>query len=87
MSGTMDTQVNKNLFHGARVTDLRQTLEVMRLARIKNCQTGVVETVQGFCLWGEDFREKRTGGLRHSCLETASGGHLSIPEAEQVNSL
>lgn len=27
--GTMDTQVNKNLFHGARVTDLRQTLEVM----------------------------------------------------------
>lgn len=27
--GTMDTQVNKNLFHGARVTDLRQTLECM----------------------------------------------------------
>ncbi|CAK9052969.1 unnamed protein product [Durusdinium trenchii] len=25
--GTMDTQVNKNLFHGARVTDLRQMLE------------------------------------------------------------
>lgn len=27
----MDTQVNKNLFHGARVTDLRQTLECMTL--------------------------------------------------------
>ena len=30
----MDTQVNKNLFHGARVTDLRQTLECMTLGGI-----------------------------------------------------
>eukprot|EP00435_Cladocopium_sp_Y103_P034044 s582_g8.t1 len=27
----------------------------------------------GFLLGEEDFREKRTAGLRHSCLETASG--------------
>ena len=27
--GTMDTQVNANLFHGARVTDLRKLLELL----------------------------------------------------------
>ena len=41
----------------------------------------------GFLFVGGGFQRKANWGLRHSCLETASGGHLSIPEAEQVNSL
>ena len=31
--GTMDTQVNRDIFHGARVTDLRRCLEFMRGAQ------------------------------------------------------
>ena len=42
-SGTMDTQVNKNLFHGARVTDLRQMLEFTQLrSAAKDCKIGRV---------------------------------------------
>ena len=36
-SGTMDTQVNANLFHGARLTDLRRLLECVQLCGKRGC--------------------------------------------------